>query len=154
MDKAGQNSFYSKKAERTPEIDFNRFSGELLLEGRSIPSNAGLVYGDALEWINEYAKNPNITTNLRLNLDYFNTASTFWIAKIIRTLSSMKFPDRTLFIHMYVDVDEMENLGDKEIKGLIDPVVNLDEDHVINLCIKLYGKGIDGEILKEIDVFL
>jgi len=150
----GQDSLYSKKTERTPEIDFNCLTGELLLEGRSIPPNAGLVYGDAFEWIKEYAQNPYITTNLRLNLDYFNTSSTFWIAKIIRTLSSMKFPDRTLFIHMYVDIEEMEDIGDKEIKGLLVPVVDIDNDHVINLCVKLYGKGNEGEVLKEIDVFL
>ena len=60
---------------KTPQIDFNNFTGELILSGKSIPENAAKLYEPALEWINKYIINSKPVTNLRLNLEYFNTAS-------------------------------------------------------------------------------
>lgn len=38
---------------KTPQIDFNNFTGELILSGKSIPENAAKLYEPALEWINK-----------------------------------------------------------------------------------------------------
>ena len=67
---------------RNPHIDFNRYTGELILSGKSIPENAAKVYEPLLLWIEEYIQSPRPTTNLRLNLEYFNTATSIWLASM------------------------------------------------------------------------
>ena len=43
---------------KTPQIDLNHPTGELILSGRSIPENAAIIYEDILKWVTEYIKNP------------------------------------------------------------------------------------------------
>ena len=44
--------------DKTPLIDLNFLSGELILSGRSIPINAPRIFEPVLEWVNEYTRNP------------------------------------------------------------------------------------------------
>ena len=81
---------YIEPGIKTPQIDLNNFTGELILSGKSIPENAALLYEKVLLWVLEYIKNPQPTTNLRINLEYFNTASAIWLAKIVQALSSIE----------------------------------------------------------------
>ena len=60
---------------KTPQIDLNKFTGDLILSGRSIPENAAKLYEPVLTWVNEYINDPRPTTNLRINLEYYNSAS-------------------------------------------------------------------------------
>ena len=77
------NTLFIEPTAKTPQIDLNPITGELILSGRSIPENAAKVYENILNWITEYAKSPRYTTNLRFNLEYFNTSSSIWLAKIV-----------------------------------------------------------------------
>ena len=49
---------------KTPQIDLNKFTGDLILSGRSIPENAAKLYEPVLTWVNEYINDPRPTTNL------------------------------------------------------------------------------------------
>jgi hypothetical protein len=103
---------------KTPQIDLNHLTGELILSGKSIPENAGETYEPVLKWVNDYIKNARNTTNLRLNLEYFNTASSIWIAKIAKSLSRIKNPDYVLFIHLYFPVEEFDNMEEEDLKEI------------------------------------
>ena len=78
---------------KTPQIDFNQQNGELVLTGRSIPENATQIYQPLLSWITKYIKSPNQTTNFHLKLKYYNSASTFWLIKIIKELTRITQKD-------------------------------------------------------------
>ena len=71
---------------KAPQIDLDQFTGELIFSGKSIPENAYNIYEPVLHWINTYVQNPRPTTNLRLNLDYFNTDSSIWLSKIFKEI--------------------------------------------------------------------
>lgn len=142
-------SLFIEPTIKSPQIDLNHFTGELILSGRSIPENANYLYEDVLNWINEYAKNPRPTTNLRLNLEYFNTSSSIWLAKIIKSLCSIKNSEYTLFIHLYFNIEEFDNMEVEDIKGALSPFIDMIGTPSISLGIKIYGTDDKGEIIKE-----
>ncbi|MBL7917379.1 MAG: DUF1987 domain-containing protein [Bacteroidia bacterium] len=75
--------------EDTPEVVFNNKSGSFLISGRSLPEDAFLFYNNIIEWLVEYSKTPNSTTNFQFNLEYFNTASAKQIFKIASLLCEL-----------------------------------------------------------------
>jgi hypothetical protein len=139
---------------KTPQVDFNNLTGDLIFSGRSIPENAALVYDPLLKWVNEYIKNPRQTTNLRLNIEYFNTASSIWLAKIVKTLSRMENTENVLFIHLYFELEEFDNMGSEDIKDALSPVLDIITTSTISIGIKIYGTDEDGRIIKESMVLL
>lgn len=139
---------------KTPQIDFDHNTGELLLSGRSIPENAAKVYEDLLNWVNLYKVHPKRTTNLRLNLEYFNTSSSLWLAKIVQSLSTIKNRSCTFIIHLYFNIDEYENMLVDGLKDELYPIIHLIDNNEISIGIKIYGTDPSGQILKESMVLL
>lgn len=134
---------------KTPQVDFNHLTGDLILHGKSIPENASLIYEPALKWINEYVNDPRPTTNLRLNLEYFNTVSSIWIAKIVKSLSRIKHPEYLLFIHLYFDVEDFDDMGTEDIKDALSPVIDIISTATVSIGVKIYGIDANGEVIKE-----
>ena len=139
---------------KTPQIDFNQFTGELILSGRSIPENVARIYDPVLAWIGEYIKSPHKTTNLRLNLEYFNTASSIWLAKIIKTLSTISKPDYVLFIHLYIDIEDTDTLDQDDIKGIMGSLIDNISEPSLSVGIRIYGLDENGKIVKESQIFI
>ncbi|MCX6325841.1 MAG: SiaC family regulatory phosphoprotein [Bacteroidia bacterium] len=142
-------SLFIEPTATTPQIDLNQLTGELIFSGRSIPENAADLYENVLDWVLEYKKNPRNTTNLRFNLEYFNTASTIWLAKIIKALCSIKDSEYTLLIHLYFNIEEFDNMEAEDIKDVLSPIIDIISTPTISLGIKIYGTDKKGEILKE-----
>ncbi|HPC98386.1 MAG TPA: DUF1987 domain-containing protein [Bacteroidales bacterium] len=142
-------NIYIEATSKTPEVDFDSMTGNLILSGRSIPENATELYDPLYKWINQYVLNPCQVTNLRLNLEYFNTASSIWIAKIVKTLSRMDKPDNLLYIHLYFNIEEFDNMETEDIKDAISPVVDIISDATVSIVVKIYGTDDNGEIIKE-----
>jgi hypothetical protein len=135
--------------EKTPQIDLNPLTGELILAGRSIPENATEVYEPVMAWVNEYVKTPKQTTNLRLNLEYFNTATSIWLAKIVKSLSNIEIPEAVLLIHLYFGIEEYDNMDVEDIKDTLSHIVDIINNSTISIGIKLYGTDPSGKIIKE-----
>ena len=148
------STLFIEPTAKTPQIDLNPITGELILSGRSIPENAAKTYENILSWVTEYAKSPKHITNLRFNLEYFNTSSSIWLAKIVRALCSINNDDFTLMIHLYFSIDEYDNMDVDDIKDELHPIIHMVGTPVINLLIKLYGTDEDGTIIKESMVLL
>lgn len=134
---------------KTPQVDLNYPSGELIMSGKSIPEKAAILYESVLNWVIEYIKNPRPTTNLRLNLEYFNTSSAIWLAKIVQTLSSIKDSEYTLMIHLYFNIEDFENMETEDLKDELHPIIHMIGVPTMSLGIKIYGTDEKGEILKE-----
>ena len=142
-------SLFIEPTVKTPQIDLNHLTGELILSGKSIPENAMELYEGVLKWILEYIKNPRHTTNLRFNLEYFNTASSIWLAKIVKALCSIKDKECTLMIHLYFNIEEFDNMEVEDLKDALSPIIDMIGTPVISLGIKIYGTDDNGGILKE-----
>ena len=140
---------------KTPKIDLNQLTGNLLFYGKSIPENATKLYEPVLNWLTEYTSKANPNTNLRLDLEYFNTASSIWLAKMLRILSRIKQPEYVLIIHLFFPVEEFNEMNELEdIYDAFSPITDIFHDAITIIGIKLYAKDDSGEILKTRLVFI
>jgi hypothetical protein len=140
---------------KTPYIDLNQRTGDLILSGRSIPENAAKVYDPIFLWVQEYILVARPTTNLRLNLEYFNTASSIWLAKILKVLIKINEPDYVLMIHLYVPVEDFDEMKDMDdIKEAFLPISDIFTGAIPSIGIKLYGTSDQGEVIKDTVIFI
>jgi hypothetical protein len=145
-------NMFVEPSDKTPLIDFNYFTGDLILSGRSIPINAPRIFEPILDWVNEYIKDPKQTTNLRLNLEYFNTASSIWLAKIVKSLTTINKPDCVLFLHVYFSIEDFDDIDD--IKDDLSPIIDIIGSSSVSVGLKIYGTDDNGKILKESMIFI
>jgi hypothetical protein len=147
-------SIIFEQTPKSPQIDLNRATGELVFTGKSIPENANKVYEPVLNWVAEYVQNPRPSTNIRLNLEYFNTSSSLWLARILKSLIRIKEPDYRLILHLYLSIDDYEDI--EEFGDIIDafaPIAGIFYDAIPSIGIKIYGMDDDGKIIKDKLVF-
>lgn len=142
-------SIFIEGSGKTPQIDLNHLNGEFIFSGKSIPENAAKLYEDVLKWINLYIKNPRQITNLRFNLEYFNTASSIWLAKIVKALSTIENSENTLFIHLYFNIEEFDSMGSEDIQDALSTIIDIIGAPILSIGIKIYGTDPQGQIMKE-----
>lgn len=140
---------YIDRTPKTPQIDLNSLTGDLIFYGRSIPENAAKIYEDVLKWVQEYSGNPRKITNLRLNLEYYNTASTIWLAKIVKALCTIKDAESTVIIHLYFNIEEYDTMEVDDLKDALSPIIDMIGITTVSIGIKIYGTSDDGDVLKE-----
>lgn len=144
-----------ENTQKTPQIDLNQLTGNLLFYGKSIPENATKLYEPVLDWLTEYTSKPNPNTNLRLDLEYFNTASSIWLAKMLKILTRIKEPEYVLIIHLFFPAEEFDEMNELEdIYDAFSPITDIFRDATTKLGIKLYAKNENGEIIKTRLIFL
>ena len=149
------NSFTIEPTPKTPQIDLNQFSGELILSGKSIPENAAKIYQPVLDWVTEYVLKARPITNLRLNLEYFNTASMMWLSRILKVLKKINDPEYILYVHLYMPVEEYDEMNNiEDIRDALIPVRDILQDATPCIGIKLYGTNNNSEIIKDALVFI
>jgi hypothetical protein len=148
-------NLFVEQTPKTPQVDLNQYTGELILYGKSIPENAAKVYDPILNWVAQYVLNAKPTTNFRLNLEYFNTSSSIWLVKILKELIQIKNPDYVLILHIYIpleDFDDMEESGD--LKDAFSPISDILYDAVVSIGIKIYGIDNQEKIIKDKLIFV
>ncbi len=140
---------YREESKNTPEIDFDPKNGLLQLKGKSIPENATQLYEPVVDWIKEYIKQPGAETNLHLNLIYFNTASSIWMARIIKVLSKIPDRDKLLIINLYFHIEEYDEMEAEDLHETIEPVLDVLNEATVSLGVKVFGTDDEGTIMKE-----
>jgi len=148
------NNFTLEQTPKTPQIDLNQISGELILSGRSIPENAAKIYEPVLNWVRGYVLKAKPITNLRLNLEYFNTSSMMWLSRILSVLKKINDPEYILYVHLYMPVEEYDEMNDIDaIRDALLPVRDILQDATPCVGIKLYGTD-NSEVIKDALVFI
>jgi hypothetical protein len=148
-------SLLIKQTLKTPLIELNQLTGELLFSGRSIPENAGNLYEPALDWVSKYIQDARQTTNLIMNLEYFNTSSSLWLVRILKLLIKIREPESVLIIHLYLfieDYNEIEEFAD--IQDAFAPIAEFFYNAIPKIGIKIYGTEEDGKPVKDKLVFI
>jgi hypothetical protein len=149
------HSLILEETPKTPQIELNPLSGDFIFFGKSIPENAAKVYEPVLEWVKEYILHPRPTTNVRLNLEYFNTSSSLWLAKILKVLVRINEPDYVLIIHLYLPLDEFDEMREfEDIKDVFFPIADIFQFAIPSIGIKLYGTNDQEEVVKDKMVFI
>lgn len=142
--RTGLAKIYIEGTKKTPDIDFNNVSGELILAGKSFPENTATVYEPLLKWIEEYIKNPRSQTNLRLNFEYFNTSTSIWIAKIIGTLSKIEKQDASVVIHLYFDAEDDCSFEEADLAVLLESLGVKTSGNKVSICVKIHKVDSEG----------
>jgi hypothetical protein len=140
---------------RTPQIELNPLTGDFVLSGKSIPENAAKVYEPILNWMAEYILHARPTTNIKLNLEYFNTSSSLWLAKIFKVLVRISDPDYVLIFHLYLPLDEFDEMKEfDDIKDVFFPIADIFQFAIPSIGIKLYGISDEEEVVKDKMVYI
>jgi len=148
-------SILIEQTPRTPQIDLNRVTGELVFSGKSIPENANKVYEPVFNWVSEYILNARPTTNIRLNLEYFNTATSLWLAKILKVLIQIKQTEYIIILHLYLEIDDYEDIEDfGDIIDVFGPIAGIFQQSIPGIGIKIYGTDNEGKIIKDKLVYI
>lgn len=110
-----------KGTEKTPSINFNSQTGKLQIGGRSYSSDAFEFYKPVNDWLNKYIENPNESTILEVNVDYFHSVSIKYLTTIIKKIAQLQENSKAVKVIWFHqsdenDEDESFDLG-KSIEG-------------------------------------
>jgi len=103
-----------EKRPNTPSVSFDPDSGNMKIEGRSIPENPGEFYDELIDWIKKYFKEPKPTTTIDLNLEYVNSGSSKYLLGLFRVVKEETKNGRDIIINWYYEEDDeaILNLGE------------------------------------------
>jgi len=84
-------NYTSEPTEATPEVNFDKNSGDFRIIGKSFWENTDALYKPMLDWLEEvYLPNPADQTTLTIELDYFNTATAKALLGIFNMLARLE----------------------------------------------------------------
>jgi len=92
---------------KTPTVNFINNEGLLEIKGRSIPENSIEFYKPLIEWIESYAQGPKDSTNINIQLEYFNTSSSKCILDLFKKLEAI---NNNITINWYYEEDDEDML--------------------------------------------
>ncbi len=104
-------ALHIEASEDTPKIYFEPDVEIYLLEGKSLPENAIDFYQPVFDWAQVFfhAKDVPSTIVINFKLDYFNTASSKQIAKLLRILETSP-SNENVTIKWYYDEEDTDML--------------------------------------------
>jgi hypothetical protein len=92
---------------KTPEVLFDAQNEIFEIKGKSIPDDAEEFYTSVLQWFDDYVANPNQTTILKIDLEYFNISSSKRLLFLLYKLNEMKVRELDVrVIWRYNEADE------------------------------------------------
>jgi hypothetical protein len=96
---------------KTPLIQFNAGIGRLEFQGRSIPENSIEFYTPVFDWMDKYALSPQGETQVKIQLEYFNTSSSKCLLDIFKKLQNLHSSGKSnVSINWYYEEDDEDML--------------------------------------------
>jgi hypothetical protein len=97
----------------TPGIILDKENNVFEIWGRSLPENVMVFYRPILEWLNNYANDPNPETIVNMKFIYFNSSTSKVIADILLILERMIKEQKKVKVywHYIEDDDDMHEAG-------------------------------------------
>jgi hypothetical protein len=89
-------------ASYTPEVILNP-GGTVRIKGRSIDENITEFYQPVYSWLEEYVKEPADVTFVDINLEYFNSASSKILIRLLQQISRVQFMHKKFIINWYYE---------------------------------------------------
>jgi len=114
-------SYSLEKTPKTPFVKFDSGSGAFEIAGKSIPENSAQFYQPIYAWLDNYVQNPAPKTDLKIQLDYFNTSSSKCIADLFKKLEliSKNGKGEVSIIWMHDENDEDMQEAGEDYKSII-----------------------------------
>lgn len=107
------NSIKLEAKEDTPKIIFDSENEIFEISGRSLPEDAAVFYEPILDWLKQYAKSPNKTSEFSFKLNYFNTASSKLLLDILMILEDIHNAGNAVKVNWFFEEEDedMEEAG-------------------------------------------
>lgn len=104
---------FLKKTFNSPEVEFSAESGELTIEGRSIPEDPGEFFDRLTNWLNNYFLRPKEKTILNVKLEYINSGSSKYMLELLRIMKINHQAGRNVLVKWYYEEgdESIEELG-------------------------------------------
>ncbi|MEE4196542.1 MAG: DUF1987 domain-containing protein [Bacteroidales bacterium] len=99
-------TFESAETRDKPYIIFDPLNNHFEIRGNSLPEDTTLFYQPVIEWIIEYAKDPNQVTHLVCSLDYFNSSSAKMLYELFIELEKIKDTGKEVKVTWGYDPDD------------------------------------------------
>jgi len=100
--------------DESPEVILDKATNEFKFQGKSLPEDVKEFYNPILDWVEEYAKDPNEETVVEFNMEYFNSASSKQILDILERFSIIIDTGKKIAVkwHYMQDDEDMEDAGE------------------------------------------
>jgi hypothetical protein len=107
---------------KTPEVEFKAAEGKMKIKGRSIPENSIEFYKPLIDWIDQYSnEGPDQTTEVNMQLEYFNTSSSKCILDVFKKLEEAKKNGKDITVNWYYEEDDEDMLeAGEDYQAIID----------------------------------
>jgi hypothetical protein len=104
-----------KGTDDTPSVILDKDNEIFEISGRSLPEDVTTFYEPILNWLDEYAENPNSKTVFSFKLVYFNTASSKLLLDILMKLEEMYENGNDILIKWFYpeDDEDMQEAGEE-----------------------------------------
>lgn len=87
----------------TPRILLNQSTGEFELSGKSYPEDVRIFFTPVLQWLRAYVQHPNPTTTFKIEMSYFNTATSKVIFEMLSVLEVIKQNGGQITVNWHYD---------------------------------------------------
>ena len=104
---------FLKKTINYPVAELIGDTGELSMEGRSIPEDPGEFFERLIDWINEYFLSPVEKTVMSIKLEYINSGSSKYMLELLRIMKINHDSGKDVKIKWYFEEgdESIEELG-------------------------------------------
>ena len=96
--------------QKTPSIEFDANAGKVEIKGRSIPENSIEFYNPLIAWLEEYSGNAKETTEVNIQLEYFNTSSSKCILDVFKKLEVIAKAGSDVKVNWFYEEDDEDML--------------------------------------------
>lgn len=90
----------------TPKVLLDRENSVFEFSGNSLPEDVVSFYTPILNWFDQYAVSPNNRTELKFNLEYYNTSSSKMILKILEIFKNIHRKGFEVEVHWHFMEDD------------------------------------------------
>lgn len=108
------------ETEDTPRVYLNAAEGNFSIIGKSLPEDPAEFFDPIHNWFDNYLKQPNSSTTITLELDYFNSASSKQIVELLMKLENPSDGHETKVLWRFHEDDELMELRGEELKNVLD----------------------------------
>lgn len=105
------DALYREPKEDTPKVIFDKQKGIFELTGKSLPENVVDFYQPLYDWLEQYIKEPNEETIIKLQIDYFNSASHKAINQLLEILALIQVKKVLVRWHYLQEDEDMLESG-------------------------------------------
>lgn len=100
--------FEQEATAKTPYINFNAQTGNMLIQGRAISQPDEDFWASVLKWFYAYATAPSEKTKMIFNLEYFNISSSKQILFLLHKMNDLLENGHDILVEWRYAEDDLE----------------------------------------------